>query len=84
MLVAKLQLMLPQATILANNATSADVPNQIVKRNGSGSFAATTVTVTTVAFEAKDNSGTVSITGPSTVTTYAVVLPVHKAGQAKQ
>ncbi len=71
------------ATILANNATSADVPNQIVKRNASGSFAATTVTVTTVAFEAKDTSGTVSITGPATVAQYAVTLPSAQGGASQ-
>ncbi len=62
------------STVLS--ATSADIPLTLVLRDSTGSFAATTVTVTTVAFEAKDNSGTVSITGPATVSTsYGVTLP---------
>ncbi len=64
-------------------ATSADTPNTLVLRDNTGSFAATVVTVTTVAFEAKDNSGTVSISGPATATTYGVTLPQTQGGASQ-
>ena len=58
----------------ANAATSSNTPNTIVKRNGSGNFSAGNVTVNALTI-AGSISGSVQLTGPSTITTYILSLP---------
>ena len=66
-------------------AISADVPNTLVKRDGSGSFAATNVTTTgSNLFINPTGTHSVSLTAGTLAATYTLVLPTTQATAPNQ